>query len=194
MSGKVAVHHIDAFLHLTASSDGDCVTTVRNEVEQAEDMVAYHTALGKALASVQSSGIWPADGKLPPMDRRPSVGLDAAPGVRARIDVMSVILADVLEGKHPLADVSQSMDRVSWRTDGTVPTLTTNSIIFSFTLGKFIHPMDLARSMGLPADLNLSFLTVSQQRKIVGNGYIVPLAALAVAAVCKETGHIIVGK
>ena len=90
-----------------------------------------------------------------------------------------------------MADVSQSMDRVSWRTDGTVPTLTTNSIIFSFKLGKFIHPMDLARSMGLPADLNLSFLTVSQQRKIVGNWYMVPLAALAVAAVCKETGHIV---
>ena len=188
ISGKGPVHHIDSFLRNAVSADaGASDIGGKSDVEHIQDEIDYHQALKKALQDAHNHEVWPDGGKLPALSARPSQGVSAPPGVRARIDVMSVVLGKSLgEGKHPLADVSQSMDRLPWCTDGTVPTLTTNSMIFSFKLGKFIHPKVLARSMGLPDSLNMSFLTVSQQRKIVGNGYIVPLAAMAVAAVCKD--------
>ena len=194
ISGKAAVHHFETFLTnhtLTpvSSDDGDDAS----DVDSVQEQIDYNLALKKAMADSVRCELWPKGMKLPPLASRPSREVIAPPGVRARIDVLSVILGEHNQdaGKHLVADVSQSMDRMPWRTDGTVPTLTTHSILFSFKLGKFIHPKDLALSMGIPASLNMNFLTVSQQRKIVGNGYIVPLAALACAAVCKATGHIV---
>lgn len=188
ISGKGPVHHIDSFLHnLVSDADASDIGGGKSEVDHVQDEIDYHHALKKALQDAQDNEVWPEDGKLPAPSVRPSQRVSAPPGVRARIDVMSVVLGKFLgDGKHPLADVSQSIDRLPWCTDGTLPTLTTNSMIFSFKLGKFIHPRVLARSMGVSDSFNMSFLTVSQQRKIVGNGYIVPLAAMAAAAVCKD--------
>ena len=191
-AGKKAVHHLEAFLtNRTLGGDEEDdnvpVGSGKSEVDDVQEQIDYNRALKKAMEDAVRCGVWATCCKLPPLASRPSRKVLAPPGVRARIDVMSVILGAPQAGKHPVADVSQSIDRLPWRTDGIVPTLTTHSMLFSFKLGKFIHPKDLALSMGIPASLNMNFLTVSQQWKIVGNGYIVPLAALACAAVCKGT-------
>ena len=89
-------------------------------------------------------------------------------------------------------DASQNVERHAYRTDGTVPTLCTGSHIFSYKLGKFLSAKDLAVSMGMPREnLNLTMVSEVAARKIVGNGYVVPLAAIACAAVCVQTGHLV---
>jgi hypothetical protein len=73
-----------------------------------------------------------------------------------------------------------------------LPTLCTGSLIFSYKLGRFLGAKDLAVSMGMPRDdLNLTLVSEAAGRKIVGNGYVVPLAAIACAAVCMLTGHLV---
>ena len=88
---------------------------------------------------------------------RPSDSVPAeSPKMRARIDALAQInpMHTTICPKtlgcscHPLADVSQRADRAGWRVDGSVPTLTTRSRLFSYKLRRFIAPSELALSMG----------------------------------------------
>ena len=92
---------------------------------------------------------------------------------------------------HPVADVSQALDRVVLKVDGMLPTLHTNSLIFSYKLFTFLDGLDLFASMGYPRSANMSWLSASSQRSLAGNGYVVPVCACAMAAVCCFTGHLV---
>ena len=91
---------------------------------------------------------------------------------------------------HPLADISQRADRVNWRVDGSIPTLTTRSRIFSYKIRRFITPSELALSMGYGPKISLAPFTPTAGQKLVGNGYCVPLCALAVAAAATVVGSV----
>ena len=91
---------------------------------------------------------------------------------------------------HPLADVSQRADRINWRVDGSIPTLTTRSRIFSYKLRRFITPSELAMSMGYGPKCSLAPFTPTAAQTLVGNGYCVPVCALAVAAAASVVGSV----
>ena len=92
---------------------------------------------------------------------------------------------------HPLADVSQRADRVIWRIDGSIPTLTTRSRIFSYKLRRFLAPSELALSMGYGPKCSLAPFTHTTAQTLVGNGYCVPVCALAVAAAASLVGSVV---
>ena len=92
---------------------------------------------------------------------------------------------------HPLADVSQRADRVSWHVDGSIPTLTTRSRLFSYKLRRFIAPTELAQSMGYGPRCSLVPFSSTVASALVGNGYCVPVCALAVAAAASVVGGIV---
>jgi len=89
---------------------------------------------------------------------------------------------------HPLADISQRADRVSWRVDGSIHTLTTRSRIFSYKMRRFIAPPELALSMGYGRKCSLAPFSPTVAQTLVGNGYCVPVCALAVAAAASVVG------
>ena len=117
--------------------------------------------------------------------------------VKATIDVLSLAHGMHVRGCsnhdgcqcHPLADVSQRADRCHFKTDGSVPTLTTGSLIFSYKMKRFVHPTELLKSMGY-GSVNLAPLPKSAQRRVAGNGYAVPVCATAVAAIATVVGRI----
>jgi site-specific DNA-cytosine methylase len=63
--------------------------------------------------------------------------------VWARLPVLSPI-----ESTNGVADISQSLDRARPRTDGSVPTLATNTRIWSFPDGRELSTVELALLMG----------------------------------------------
>ena len=89
-----------------------------------------------------------------------------------------------------MADVSQRADRVNWRVDGSIPTLTTRSRIFSYKLRRFLAPSELALSMGYGPKCSLAPFTHTAAQTLVGNGYCVPVCALAVAAAASLVGSV----
>ena len=125
---------------------------------------------------------------------------DSAPAesakMRARIDVAALNNKMHTEtcprtggcSCHPLADVSQRVDRVNWRVDGSIPTLTTRSRLFSYKLRRFIAPTELALSMGYGPRCSFVPFSTSAASELLGNGYCVPVCSLAVAAVATVVG------
>ena len=92
---------------------------------------------------------------------------------------------------HPVADVSQSASRVNYRVDGSIPTLTTRSRLFSYKMRRFISPTELAASMGYAPRCSLVPFNWTGAATLVGNGYCVPVCALAVAAAASVVGRVV---
>lgn len=132
-------------------------------------------------------------------DARPSahVPRKTSNRVKATIDVLSLAHGMHVPGCsnhdgcqcHPLADVSQRPDRCHFKTDGSVPTLTTGSLIFSYKMKRFVQPTELLKSMGY-GSVNLAPLAKSAQRRVAGNAFAVPVCATAVAAIATVVGRI----
>ena len=137
---------------------------------------------------------------LPTVSRtdRPSESVPAESArIRATIDIVAHINKKHIStccgapcACHPLADVSQRIDRVQWRVDGSIPTLTTRSRIFSNKLRRFITPSELALSMGNGPKCSVAPFTATTTQTLVGNGYCVPVCALAVAAAASVVGRV----
>lgn len=78
--------------------------------------------------------------------------------LQANVDVMGAIAKHRIQHEdtaaatelHPLADVSQHIERSQIRTNDTVPTLHASSRIFSYELNRLITPPELLHSMGFP--------------------------------------------
>ena len=122
--------------------------------------------------------------------------------LRVVADILSVVTAAAVANKygdappswaHPLADVSQSATRAAWRIDGLIPTVCTSTRLYSFKLCKFICCKDVVVSMGYPESVpfTCNLFSEAQQRVMTGNGYIVPLAAIALSPILLRTGHIV---
>jgi hypothetical protein len=157
-----------------------------------DDQVAYLREFKKALHLLKIPERLP-----PPADQRLSTRVVATPRVKATIDAVGLDMS-VRPTDFPVADVPQRADRVHGRTDGTIPTVLTNSNLFCFKMdptksgsesGVFVTPGTIARSMGYPG-VRFTHVPVSTQRRLVGNGYLAPVSACAMAAACTVTGHV----
>ena len=135
---------------------------------------------------------------LLPEDSRPSRNVPHATSrTKAIIDAHYLVQQQHVDGCsradcrcHAVADVSKSIDRVPSKNDGTVPTLTTGSLVYSYKLGAFLDPQDLANSMGYKS-INMAPFSSSAAARMAGNGYLVPVCTCALTAVCIATGHVI---
>ena len=138
---------------------------------------------------------------LLPEDVRPSRHVPLATSrIKATIDAQYLVQEQHVAGCsknqcrcHAVADVAKSSDHIPSKNDGTVPTLTTGSKIYSYKLGAFIHPQDLANSMGY-SKINMAPFPLSAAERMTGNAYMVPVCTCALAAVCIATGHLVCRK
>jgi site-specific DNA-cytosine methylase len=175
---------------------GSVSSTEAGDLQEAslDDHIAYLGEFKKALHHLKIPERFP-----PPADQRLSTRVVGTPRVKATIDAVGLTISDC-PTDFPVADVSQRADRVHVRTDGTIPTVLTNSNIFCFKMdpktdpsgsknGVFVTPGTIARSMGYPG-VRFTHVPVSTQRRLVGNGYLVPVSACAMAAACTVTGHV----
>ena len=202
-SAKLGVYHLDTFLEKTGACAGPAVDLVDQDgdMRKADDHIAYLQELSKALAARRASGAAASDLVLPPDVERPSVSASTTARQKATIDVAEPIvkrkLAEFVKlggaesDAHPVADISCSIDRLPVHVDGTLPTLTTGACIWSYKTRNFLHPQDLFASMAYPRSAHLDFMSLSAQRKLVGNGYVVSVSACAMAAICSFTGHLV---
>ena len=178
------------------------VTLQDSDVEGDRDVDAhfdYVEAYRKAKAAL--SKIYP-DAIFSLMDAadRPSRALPQETArIRATVDILSCVNGMHVPGCarkngcqcHPVADVSQRADRAKFHVDGTIPTLTTGSRIFSYKLRRMLLPEELLHSMGYSKRTNFTPFPCTSKRTLVGNGYCVPVCAVAVAAVATVTGHVV---
>ena len=91
---------------------------------------------------------------------------------------------------HPLADVPQRADRATFHNDGHIPTLVCKSWLFSFTLKRFLSVGELHASMGY-GKIIVAPCSKTAARDLLGNGYAVPVCAVAVAAAATVVGRVV---
>jgi hypothetical protein len=210
--GKKPCGHVDDFimdgsahrqqLEGLDDDDDDAVgslnpTTVRDLPGTLAKHIDYCTEFKKAMG-ILTIKFPDSPASLMPEDQRPSKTIPTATArVRATVDALSAVHPmhisecgrDATCRCHPLADVSQRVDRASFRADGWVPTLRGSSQIFSFKMKSFVNQHTLATSMGYTT-ANMLVVGSSTGRSLVGNGYALPVCACAVAAAGVVTGHI----
>ena len=160
--------------------------------EEAEAEAEYTTEFSQNLAKLEAV---PKDlGAGRPSD---SVPAETAK-VRAKIDALAHFHPMHVEGCaetsgcgcHPLADISQCVERAQWHVDGSIPTLTTRTRLFSYKFRRFIAPSELAASMGYRPRCSLAPFSPTGAATLVGNGYCVPVCALALAAAASVVGSV----
>ena len=174
---------IQDFLTVAGSTEDLAVDTP--EEEDLDEHIAYAREYKAALELMLPTHPTLSK-KIAPQASRPSARLKATPRVKATVDVLSQV---VNESGFPVADVSQRADRCHVRSDGTVPTLMTTSNVFAFKKQGFISCETLAKTMGY-SHARFTHLPPTTKRKLVGNGFIVPICCCAVAAACMVTGHV----
>ena len=195
--GAGPAQHVDDFIRARKTgiwSDDEPVKE-NCDGETLDEHISYCTEFKKACNHLRKKKYPDLEAVLMPPETRPSKDVVGTPRLRATLDV-SLVIRKHVEGCsgsgcrcHPLADISQRPDRASTKTDGTLPTLMTSSQVFSYQTGQFVSPRELVTSMGYkPA--NITFMTPSAARTLVGNGYVVQVCECAVAAACLVTGHV----
>ncbi|CAE7419783.1 unnamed protein product [Symbiodinium natans] len=114
----------------------------------------------------------PSDVKPPPVKRRASSGTEMGAWHRAQVDVYEMMLQSAgLGTSDPLADLSQTVDRGHYRSDGGLATLTTGCLWYNYQKKGFMDKADMVRGLGLnPAEVDYSRHTLSELREMLGNG------------------------
>ena len=190
--------HIDDFLNTTDDNDVGEDVPPGSEVHGVDALFEYVPEYKKARDVLLT--VFP-EKDMPMVDTkdRPSASVPTEKArVRATIDILIHIhkmhTTDCSGSPgcrcHPLADVSQRADRAKWHVDGSIPTLTTGSKIFSYKLRRLLTPLELLRSMGYDKKCSLVPFPATTARTMVGNGYCVPVCAMAVAAAASVVGRI----
>ena len=166
------------------------------ETEYISEYAAVRKILRAANPDCEELGLPPAPGEDRPSDSVPA----ESPKMRAKVDAAARFNLKKMHTPtcpktlgcscHPLADVSQRVDRVNWRVDGSIPTLTTRSRVFSYKLRRFLAPSELALAMGYSPRCSLVPFSSTVAAALVGNGYCVPVCALAVAAAASVVGSV----
>ena len=180
----------------TRTVDPGAAKSEEAETEYIREYVAVRKILRAAHPDSEELALPPAPGADRPSDSVPA----ESPKMRAKLDAVARLNRKKMHTPtcpktlgcscHPLADVSQRADRVNWRVDGSVPTLTTKSRVFSYKLRRFLAPSELALAMGYRPRCSLVPFSSSVAAALVGNGYCVPVCALAVAAAASVVGSV----
>jgi site-specific DNA-cytosine methylase len=192
------VHHISTFLQKTSAAPA-VATESPNHTDPS--FIEYCQELKRAMDVAVATEMLPNGAGLPAHSERPSCTLRGTPRMKATLDIVHLLLGDAktkflehggIEADFfPIVDLSQSITRKSFKVDGSVPTLTTTSVLFSTTLGKIIEYEDLLASMGYPRNANISYMTTTAKRSLVGNSFAVPLSAFTIAAIAVHTKHLV---
>ena len=115
-----------------------------------------------------------------------SLGIDASRELlspRQRDLVNLVFVRQGCRGRARVAvmDVSQSIDRCQFRSDGRVPTVATTSRLFALGLGRFLQREELFLLMGFEPIQDLQQLSTSTAARFIGNSMHVGVVAILLA-------------
>ena len=190
---------IDHFLDATDGDDDDDDADASVASDGVDKILEYVSEYKKARDVLRK--VFP-DQELPMLDKkdRPSESVPTESArVRATIDILvhvNKMHASACAGArgcdcHPLADVSQRADRAKWHVDGSIPTLTTQSRLFSYKLRRFLTSRELYTSMGYDKKCSLAPFAATTAKTMIGNGYCVPICAVAVAAAASVVGSVV---
>jgi hypothetical protein len=142
-------HHIQSCLQSAHSQDQDAAETVQSESDKVKAASDYFACFQAAYQKAKTAK---RVGNLPLLDwksRASSVAalpVNTSPWMKAQIDIYEALLAHALRGQniegafgdnfHPTADVGQSADRGALAVQGTIPSLSTSSRLFSYKLKR----------------------------------------------------------
>jgi hypothetical protein len=115
-------------------------------------------------------------------------GVQCCTSARER-NLLNVIAAlpivQPLWGTYACIDTSQGIDRLSFRTDGTIPCPARNSRMFSFRDGRHLTTMQVAKLMGMEVNAMEEALNSTSDtgvREMLGNGLHVASAGVGLVA------------
>ena len=105
------------------------------------------------------------------------------------LNIMAALHPNFLRAPQYVIDKSQTIGRASGRVDGTIPTLTTTSDIFSFGDGCSLSPSETAKLMGHNvACINFDGVSNNHWRISLGMSVHVGIAGLILAGLIASIG------
>ena len=108
---------------------------------------------------------------------------------RNMLNIMAALHPNLLRAPQFVIDKSQTIGRSSGRDDGTIPTLTTTSDIYSFGDGCSLSPSECAKLMGHDmACINVDGVSPRQLRTGLGMSVHVSIAGLILAGLIASIG------
>ena len=116
--------------------------------------------------------------------------------MRAQVDVYDLIMKKAAREfmgdasqLHCVADTGQSADRGGCRCDGSIPTTTSSTSLYSFAMHRFIDPPELHRMHGFDG-YNFCGLSKQEALSLVGNGMVPTSVAIVLVPVLKHLGFL----
>ena len=105
------------------------------------------------------------------------------------LNLMVALHPNMMRSPSFVIDKSQTIGRTSSRTDGTIPTLTTSSDVFSFADGGGLSPCECLKLMGHDVTrMKLENIKASQVRHDLGMSVHISIAGLAMAGLIASVG------
>lgn len=99
-----------------------------------------------------------------------------------------------LSATYGIYDQSQAIDRTTLKTDGSVPTMATNAMMFSLRDGQLLHVLDMAKLMGHDlGKLNLTNTPETSMRRMLGNSLHIASAAVTMLGAVAAIGDVRLG-
>ena len=120
-------------------------------------------------------------------------GADGPRSMRERnmLNLMAALHPNMMRSPSFVIDKSQTIGRTSSRSDGTIPTLTTTSDVFSFADGGSLSLCECLKLMGHDVTrMKLENIKGTQVRKDVGMSVHVSIAGLALAGLIASIGFV----
>ena len=118
-------------------------------------------------------------------------GADGPRSMRERnmLNIMAALHPSMMRAPSFVIDKSQTIGRTSHRTDGTIPTLTTSSDVFSFVDGSSLSPCECLKLMGHDVTrMKLENIKAAQVRTDLGMSVHISIAGLAMAGLIASVG------
>ncbi|CAE7831043.1 Nek5 [Symbiodinium sp. CCMP2592] len=153
------------------------LVNLKNDVDYHRCFAEACQSLGVEEKAVAAKRLLESD-KPKPVEQRASQTLKhMAPWYRAQADVYEMMLEGAGIGKSdPLADLSQTVDRGHYRSDGCLNVLTTGAMWYNFAKKGFMTKSDYMVALGFgKSDMNADCLTLSELRDLCGNGMRAPM-------------------
>ena len=105
------------------------------------------------------------------------------------VNILAALHPSMMRAPSFVIDKSQTIGRTSNRSDGTIPTLTTSSDVFSFADGGSLSPGECLKLMGHDVTrLNLLNIKEAQVHSILGMSVHTSIAGLALAGLIASIG------